>query len=231
MNEPNRLNLLEGTFQPTSYTDQVKEVLKHLIFNGTYCPGDRLKEAELSRTLGISRSPIREAIHSLANEGLLRLIPQRGAFVASFSADEIHELFEVREPLEITASRLAAERATLEQLDKLEGLLEDTEEVIKGKEHSWYPRDLDFHQGIATLTQNKRLISSIEEINTQLQLARLRSSATPGRTKQAYSEHQEIFAALQARNQDKVEKAMRLHIRNSLQSAIEVLADDSSGVA
>src|ERR671921_371811 len=96
--------------RPISYPEQAREVVRHLIFNGTYQPGQKLKEVELSKVLGISRSPIREALQTLANEGIVDLIPNRGAFVVSFDLGEVEELFAVREALEALGVRLAVER-------------------------------------------------------------------------------------------------------------------------
>src|SRR5215218_7099701 len=98
-------------FRNTSYAEQARTLLRRSILNGVYGPGQRLKEMEISRVLGISRSPVREAIQGLANEGLVRIAPQKGAFVANLNATEVAELYEVREALEIMAVRLAAERA------------------------------------------------------------------------------------------------------------------------
>ena len=220
-----------GLFKATSYTEQAREVIKHLIFNGTYEPGDKLKEAELSRTLGISRSPVRQAIQSLANDGLVRLVPQRGAFVSSFDLEEIKEIYEVREALEVTAARLAAVRADPARLDKLKGVLEETRATLERGELVAYPLDLDFHQEISSLTRNRKLAGAISEINTQLQLARLKSASKPGRAREAYEEHITIFEAIEEQAPEKAAEAMRTHLENSLQSMAETFDGEETGVA
>ncbi len=220
-----------GLFKATSYTEQAREVIKHLIFNGTYGPGDKLKEAELSRTLGISRSPVRQAIQSLANDGLIRLVPQRGAFVSSFDLKEIKEIYEVRGALEVTAARLAAIRTDSEHLDKLKGVLEETRATLERDELVAYPLDLDFHQEIAGLTRNRKLAGAISEINTQLQLARLKSASKPGRAKEAYEEHIAIFHAIEEQAPEKAAEAMRTHLGNSLESMTETFGEEDTGAA
>lgn len=220
-----------GLFKATSYTEQAREVIKHLIFNGTYEPGDKLKEAELSRFLGISRSPVREAIQSLANDGLVRLAPQRGAFVSSFDLGEIKEIYEVREALEVVAARLAAIRADSEHLDKLKGVLEETRATLERGELVAYPLDLDFHQEISSLTRNRKLAGTISGINTQLQLARLKSASKPGRAREAYEEHIAIFQAIEEQAPERAADAMRTHLGNSLESMTETFDGEETGVA
>ncbi len=215
----------------TSYTEQAREVIKHLIFSGTYKPGERLKEAELSKQLGISRSPVREAIQSLANEGLVRLAPQRGAFVAAFDVGEIRELYEVRIALECLAVRRAVEKATFGQLEELGKLLKSTEDTLKSSDSASYPRDLDFHRQICRLAQNDTLLDHASEIHAQLQLARLRSSSKPGRARKAYEEHVAIYEALKEGNVEKAGETMRSHLRNGLESTLKILANPETGVA
>ena len=140
-----------------SYLDQISDLLKDAILRGTYQPGQKLNEAELSRSLGTSRVPIREAFQKLASEGLIKLMPFRGAFVHKLSLEEILELYEVREVLESTAARLAVLRAEQDQLEELALFLDRTKAEIEESGYSAYPWNFDFHQQIARCAKNKKL--------------------------------------------------------------------------
>ena len=220
-----------GVFRARSYTEQAREVIRHLIFSGNYKPGEHLKEAKISQTLGISRSPVREAIYGLASEGLVRLVPQKGAFVSTFDVAEVRALFGVSEALESLAARLAAEKADRGQLGELLECLKATEDALDAAPSALYPRDLDFHQRVCRLAGNEKLLDHVSQIHTQLHLARSRSSSRPGRARQAYEEHLAIYKALKERDPNKADEAMRHHLRNGLKSTLEILADQHAGVA
>jgi DNA-binding GntR family transcriptional regulator len=221
---------LRNMVRTTSYTEQAREVIKHLIFNGTYQPGERLKEGDLSRALGISRGPVREAIQSLANEGLVKLAPQRGAFVSTFDLEEIRELYEVREALEGLAARLAAEKSVDEDIEGLFEFLKATGHALEN-DSALYPRDLDFHQQICRLAGNGKLLDHVSQIHAQLQLARSRSSSKPGRARRAYEEHLKIYEAIKSRDLEEAERAMKAHLRSGLGSTLEIMDRSETGAA
>lgn len=216
-------------FHNTSYAEQARMLLRRSILNGAYAPRQRLKEMEISRDLGISRSPVREAIQGLANEGLVKIVPQKGAFVADLDATEVAELYEVREALEIMAVRLAAERAETPRIMDLEELLEATRSSLDRQESDGYPRNLDFHRHLSTLSSNRKLAQEINEINSQLELARIRSAYKPGRAEQAYKEHLSIFNALRRRDPKAAADAMCEHIRNGKSNMLNMLGAERDG--
>ena len=216
-------------FHNTSYAEQTRMLLRRSILDGVYAPGQRLKEVEISRDLGISRSPVREAIQALANEGLVRIAPQKGAFVANLDATEVAELYEVREGLEIMAVSLAAERAETLRIMDLKELLEATRSSLDRQESVGYPRNLDFHRHLSSLSGNRKLAQEVNEINSQLKLARLRSACKPGRAEQAYEEHLTIFNALRRRNPEAAADAMREHIRHGKDNMLSMLKEGHDG--
>lgn len=234
---------VKSLFKATSYMEQARQIIKRLILNGTYRPGDRLKEAEIARDLGISRSPVREAVMNLASEGLIKLHPQRGAFVRDFGLREVQELFEVREAVEVQAVRLAAERAGKQDFAKLRKFLDATERALEKNEANPdglrgrppanpYPVDLDFHTEVSRLAKNERLAQYVVEINTQLQLARVKSTISrPGRAREAYEEHVAIYEAIKSGDPDQAERAMKASLRNVLRNLGESLGESAIGVA
>lgn len=216
-------------FRNTSYAEQARMLLRRSILNGVYTPGQRLKEMEISRDLGISRSPVREAIQGLANEGLVKIAPQKGAFVANLDATEMAELYEVREGLEIMVVQLAAERAETPQIMDLRELLEATRSSLDRQKSAGYPRTLDFHRRLSALSGNRKLAQEVNEINAQLELARLRSAYKPGRAEQAYEEHLAIFNALRRQDPEAAADAMREHIRHGKDNMLSMLKEEHDG--
>ena len=148
-----------------SLGSQAYQEMKRIILEGRIPPGAKLNEGELARALGISRTPIREAINRLEKEGLVEIFPQRGAFVVQFTEKDVYELFLIRENLEGLASRLAAEKVTPASLAKLESCLEGFKEPFREKDVQRYSReDFKFHQTIVLLSDARRLIQLVSAL-------------------------------------------------------------------
>lgn len=210
------------------YVVQVGEMLKKDILNGKYLPGDRLNELELAASMGVSRSPIREALQRLAKEGLVELNPRKGVFVAKLTLEEVQELFELRETLEIKSAELAAQRITDDELNQLSKLLDDTSDIIQRKKYRQYPWNLDFHKQIASCTKNRYLEEKIYDINVHLLLVRHKSGAEIGRAEKALWEHKKTFEALKKRDVSLAKKLMEEHIRLSRENVISILSKYTS---
>jgi len=196
-------------------TEQVVELLRDSILRGEYGPGAKINEVELSERIKVSRSPIREAIQRLSKEGIIRLIPHKGAFANVPNTIEISELFEVREPLEVLAAGLAAKRASVQQLNQLTEYLKKTEAAIGENAYEKYPWDLDFHRQIAKFSNNSILENQISEINVKLQLVRFFSGTGVGRASQALAEHEAIVNAMKKQDINLAKRMMKLHIFRS----------------
>lgn len=207
----------------SSLTDRVCDLIKDVILNGKYDQNQRLNEVELSASLGVSRGPIREAIQRLANDGLVNLVPNKGAFIPSFNLEEYEELLEVRECLELMAVRLAVERGDQSQYRKLAELLRTTERVIEKNKYTFYPWDSDFHLQIAKCAKNKKLENIIHKINSQILLMRYRSGSKSGRATEAFKQHTEIYKALYERNREEAERLMIQHLRSSKDNMMQFI--------
>lgn len=214
-----------SVFRTQRFADEAADIIRHLILSGHFEWGERLNELNLAETLKISRSPIREALQALAGEGLVRMVPGRGAYVTSFDLTTVHQLGDVRMALECAGARLAAERASDDQLASLGELLTRTEAALADMQHP-YPRDLDFHQSVLEITGNPNLVRAAREINVQLQLARTRSGEVPGRARKAYAEHKAICEALQRRDPEAAEAAMREHLTRSMDNIEHLFRDE-----
>ena len=207
-----------------TYSQQATQIIRRAILDGRFGPGQRLNEVELSASLGISRSPIREALRKLVDEGLVLLRPGRGASVASFDADELRDLVELRMAIDVLGARLAAERATPDEIAKMLKSLESTTAAhLRGG--SAPPWSSDFHLLILEASRNRKLRERGGEIHTQLHLARFRSGATQRRAREAHDEHLSIVEAIRAGDPERAAAAMEEHLRRAAEHIIH-LADE-----
>ena len=177
--------------------------------------GSKLTEDGLAKELGISRTPIREALNRLAQDRLVTVSPGRGAFVATFSFDDMVQLLEIRETLEGMAARLASNRITKETLEKLRQRLKA---AAQKQEHNGYKgyldADRDFHECVISACGNHQLSQLMKSLQDRIQMLRSRSVMLPGRARKSFQEHMEIIDALSARDPDLAEEKIRTHIRN-----------------
>jgi DNA-binding GntR family transcriptional regulator len=212
----------------TSLANEAFGKLVEAITSGEFEPGERLSEAKLARQLGISRGPLREALGRLEGRLVMRT-PRIGVRVIDFSRDDLEQLFLVREVLEGLAARLAAIHMTVRELDTLGELLEHhaaQPALAAGEAYPQRSTDDDFHFAIAHGARCERIERLLlDEVYYQLRLHRLRSSTRPGRARAALDEHRDILHALQGRNPDAAEDAMRVHVRNARFSALAAIQD------
>jgi DNA-binding GntR family transcriptional regulator len=203
----------------TNLSSLAFERLEQAIMTGELKPGERLSETTLARRYGISRGPLREAIGRLEGRNLVERVANQGARVISLKNDELIDLLVIRESLEGMACRLAATRIKPAELKKLQRMLEqhaEDEAVISGRGYFQGGGDLDFHYRIVRASGNARLVQMLdEELYSLLRLYRQRLSTRPGRPAQALEEHRRVLAALEARDPDAAEAAMRAHIQSS----------------
>ncbi len=198
-----------------SLGNQAYQEVKRIILEGQVTPGEKLNEGELARALGISRTPVREAINRLEKEGLVEIFPQRGAFVIQLSKADIYELFLIREKLEGLAAYLTAERIDKNGLTKLEACIEGFEEPFDDRAISRYAReDFKFHQLIVLLSGGKRLINLISVLHDHIRIYRLTAHGSSGRMKESLLEHWKIIEALNKRDPEDAERRMGLHIQH-----------------
>jgi DNA-binding GntR family transcriptional regulator len=205
--------------QRETLADRVLDQLVEAIVQGRIAPGETISEVNLSTQLGVSRAPLREAIFRLEAKGLVHRAPHLGARVVELQPRDLEELFAIREGLEGMAARLAAVAMSDDELEALERSLEahrQQPDVASGTAYYQAGGDQDFHFRIASGSNNRRLFRLLcEDMYGLIRVYRFRSSTTRGRARQAYKEHQGILSALQRRDADAAEEAMRRHIRLS----------------
>jgi DNA-binding GntR family transcriptional regulator len=208
---PNRKKVKASGAEAVDYSVRT---LRRQIVDGFHHPSQRISDLAVSEELTVSRTSVRESFQKLVTEGLLFIVPNRGAFVVERSAEEIIELYEVREALEVSAIRLAIEKASNEKLNSLKEMLSVTRTSMI--EHGGrYPVEVDFHKSICDLAENKELAQTLELVNCKLKIARRQSGYIPERARAAYEEHKEILEAMIHRDIPTAEVLIRQHLANS----------------
>jgi DNA-binding GntR family transcriptional regulator len=192
---------------------EVYKMLRRGITSGALEPGKQLKENELVAGLDVSRTPIREALNQLSKEGLVEIIPRRGAFVRRWTKDEALEILLIREALEGLAGRLAATKMTSEAIDALEDLMSD----YKEGRLEYVEADKRFHEGIINACGMDRLRELIGNLYDSLQMRKILglSFNDEERIRQSIAEHLRIVSALRTGEEDTVEQAVRDHFRKT----------------
>lgn len=194
--------------------DEVADRLRSLILSGDLEPKARVNELELSERYGISRTPLREAIKILATEGLLELLPNRGARVASLSDQEIDEVVEVVAGLEATAADLACTSMTAEEFAELETLHLAMVAAWKNNDEVEYLKmNREIHEAIMRASRNGVLQGLYANFAGRIQRARYTAHKTTTQWRKAVNEHEQMMALLKARESDKLAVLMRQHIR------------------
>ena len=201
--------------------DVVSEALREAIVGGVLKPGERLMEIQLAEELGVSRTPVREAIRKLELEGFVIMMPRRGTYVADLSIKDINEVFEIRTALDVLAAGLAVERITEEELEQMERLLVEIGEYIEqGDLDKVVDIDSKFHDVLYRASRNDRLVGIISNLSEQFTRFRSISIAYPGRIKNTLEEHSRLVEAIAQRNVEAAQQMAREHMENAEQTLL-----------
>ncbi|QLF92045.1 GntR family transcriptional regulator [Pseudomonas sp. ABC1] len=210
---------VEPSLDSETRSEHVFRQIQAAIVKGHIKPGSKISEPELARTYGISRGPLREAIHRLEGQKLLVRVPHVGARVVSLSHAELIELYEIRESLEGMACRLAAERMSEVDIDELRRVLrahERDEAFLAGVGYYQQEGDFDFHYKIIQGSGNSTLTQMLcGELYQLVRMYRIQFSSVPNRPRQAFNEHHRILDAIADRDGELAELLMRRHIAAS----------------
>lgn len=207
--------------------DEVVDRMRDLIHSGELEPCARVNESELTERFGISRTPLREAIKILATEGLLELLPNRGARVASISRTEIEEMIEVIAGLEATACDLACQRVTDEEIeaiaakqDALAGAFEQRDVV------PYFQFNREIHEMIMQASGNATLQAMYAALSGRTQRSRYKAHQTEEQWLRAADEHARMIPLLRQRDGDALGRLMREHIRSKKPVILACYGDD-----
>ena len=195
--------------------DVVFNTLRQAILTGELKPGERLMEIHLANKLGVSRTPIREAIRKLELEGLVTMIPRRGAEVAQITEKSMNDVLEVRRAMDALCVELACDRITPEELQDLKKACDTFEAAVKTDDIKQIAQaDVALHDIIVQATGNQRLIQLVNNLSEQMYRYRLEYIKDEDKRQILVVEHEHILAAIKTRNIAEAKNAAREHIDN-----------------
>jgi len=210
--------------EPKLLSEDIAESIKTAIIKGKFKPGEKISEGELAESMGISRTPLREAFRKLENEGFIKIIPRKGAVVANLDADEAIDLYEIKSTLEGLAARLAARNMKEKDIGKLEKINEELRELIDQNDlESFYRVHTRFHGGFVKLCGNKRLIQMISNLNDHFNRFGIISLTLPGQFEKAIEQHAQIIEAFKSGDQNLVEKKVKTNVMTGGRVLVEHL--------
>ena len=203
--------------------DVVFNALRQAILRGEFKPGERLMEIQLANKLGVSRTPIREAIRKLELEGLVIMIPRKGAEVADITEKSLRDVLEVRKALEELAVQLACEKITQEELEELEKAGENFKKVLNRSKDITEVAEADvrFHDVIYMATDNQKLIHLLNKLREQMYRYRVEYLKNPDVHEQLIQEHEEIVYHIKRREKAEATAVTCQHIDNQVSAVTD----------
>ena len=208
------------------------ERIKGLILGMEFKPGDIVSENRMAQRLGISRTPVREALKRLEQEGLI-ISSNRRKRVYVLTVQEIEEIFDLKKVLEASIARWAAERASEEDLGKLRGIFDSMERIVEAKpedasevegwKHGWLEEDRKYHEQLFAMAGNRRAAQIVRSLNTYWHRLRLGIVAIEGRIEVSEAEHRKITEAVVSRDAEAAEKAASTHLENLKSMLVSIM--------
>lgn len=207
---------------PTALHGQVTQRLRQLLVEGQIAPGAKLNERELCEQMKVSRTPLREAIKTLAAEGLVELLPNRGAIAVELGEDDILNTFEVMAGLEGLSGELAAQRITPEELAEIEAMHYEMKAAYTRRDLSAYYRlNAAIHRAINAAARNPVLTATYQQVNARLQALRFRSNQDGEKWARAMQEHDRMIEALQKRDGAALRAELVAHLGHKRDVVVE----------
>lgn len=204
--------------------DVVFNTLRQAILTGEMKPGERLMEIHLANKLGVSRTPIREAIRKLELEGLVIMIPRRGAEVAQITWKNLKDVLEVRRAIDVLAIELACDRMSSEELDELYRACEAFKEATKTQDARVIAKaDVALHDLIVKSTRNDRLMQLVNTLSEQMYRYRFEYIKDVSQHEKLVQEHNDMYQSILNKNKELAAEAVRKHIDNQEESIIKQL--------
>lgn len=212
--------------------ERVYQQIRASVVNGELSANDHLDEQALADEMGVSRTPIREAIGKLTKEGLIEYRPYQGNFVRAFSAKQVNDLYEVRKTLEALAARLAVPQLTDAHVAELRAILQAVHDAYKrGDLIAYGTADRRFHNAIAQYSGNETLIESLDRLSLQIQLVRTAANHDPGVVERTAQQRPAILAALEARDGEHAARLMEEHIEDVRRAVVAQIEGEERAAA
>ena len=201
--------------RPTLHNVVVSRV-RDMIIEGLLPAGSRIHEGQLGQQLGVSRTPLREALKVLASEGLVELVPSRGALVRQLTAKDVQDMLAVLSTLEEMAAPLACAHASAAQIHEIRVLHDEMLDFYKaGNRLQYFKRNQQIHTQLITLTGNESLAMVHEMVQSKMRRVRYLGDQKETSWKDAVADHEEIIAALEARDGTRLARAMTHHLQET----------------
>ena len=220
----------EQSSESTTLASRTYESIKADIINGTLTQGSKIVESDLALKYGISRGPLREAIHRLEQIKLIIRIPHAGSRVVTLNIKMMEDIYTARESLEGMAARLAARHMPDDDIQSLHALLDQHEKNIseaQGKTYLQREGDIDFHYRIALASQNQWILENLNgELYQLIRMGRQQTSKIPSRPAAALAQHRQITMAIENRDEELAELLMRRHISGAWKTFKSILEDN-----
>ena len=217
-------NSNQGIDEYISLRDVAYRTLRKQILEDVRKPGERLMEIQLSKEIGVSRTPVREALHMLELDGLVVMIPKCGARVASISSSDLKDVLEVRRALDELAIKLACKRINSEQLDRLyQAMIKFKEATLKGNIEKIARADELFHDIIVEASFNKKLTYMMQNLSEQVYRFRYECVKDASMYGELMKEHQEMYESIKNKDEQRAAQAVDSHIIRQEQAIIRNL--------
>ena len=201
--------------------DVVFNTLRQAIITGEFAPGERLMEIALANRLGVSRTPVREAIRKLELEGLVKIIPNKGAYVTGITPKDVQDIYMIRSMLEGMCARWATEHITPEQIEQLEEIVLLSEfHLKKDKDKVVQVSDLDgkFHHVLYEASNSRIMEHTLSDFHKYVKMARMLSVGAKNRAEKSIEEHKAILEAIKKGDADEAERLANLHIMHVMEN-------------
>ncbi len=210
--------------QRRSLHDELVERIRDMIIEGQLAPGTRIHEGQLGKALGVSRTPLREALKFLASEGLVDLVPGRGGVVRRLTPKDVRDLLDVLTALESLAGRLACRHATAAQIAEVRRIHDEMMQLYAARKRpEYYRRNQAIHSAFAQLSDNAVLATTHQTIQARLKRIRFIGNEDPATWESAVREHEEMIAALEARDEARLAAVISGHLERTLARVIDKL--------
>jgi DNA-binding GntR family transcriptional regulator len=202
---------------------QTYKILKNMIITREIAPGKKISEEALAQEIGVSRTPIRGALFQLEHEGIVKIIPRRGAFVVKPSKENIVEILQVREVLEALIVRLVTPLLEKSDIRKLRSCVDKLRSIPEKERHilDYTNSELEFHDLLRKKCPNQLLRRMMEEVNGYLQIIRLRTVVLTGRPQKTLDEHTKILEMIEKGKTEEAEMMMRRHVDSVKKTALK----------
>ena len=211
----------ENQVEYSTLADQVRQNIKKRIINQELKPGSRLIVSHLAAEMGTSLTPIREALRLLVKDGLVEIIPHKGAQVVMPSQGQFKDLFQVRTVLESLAIKLAIPNLSPADYEKLEQILQAGDESIQAADpKTWLEADEKLHNYIIQKSDNNILAELLDNIRNRINIFRILTAQLPARAKRAQNEHRSVVAAMKKQKDKDAEELIVQHIENTYEVGI-----------